>query len=129
MELIKAAAQARKNAYAPYSKFTVGAAVVGGSGKTYTGCNVENSSFGATICAERVAIGQAIAAGETKITQVAIIASSKEPCTPCGICRQVISEFGPQAEIICASEDGRKIEKYTIKELLPHSFDRTFLTK
>src|SRR5437870_4307345 len=85
MNLITKATEAQSNAYAPYSKFQVGCAVMGGSGKIYQGCNVENSSYGATICAERSAIAQAVAHGETKITSVALISSANQPVSPCGI--------------------------------------------
>src|SRR4051812_24510462 len=123
MKLIEKAAQAQKNAFAPYSKFKVGAAAVGGSGQIYIGCNVENSSYPAGICAERVAISQAIAQGEKTIKDLAIIASSDKPCTPCGICLQVISELAsPDLEITLSSQDQSKVLKLKLKELLPHAF-------
>src|SRR5271165_1989351 len=104
MKLIEKAAEAQQKAYAPYSKFMVGSAVIGDSGKIYVGCNVENSSYPAAICAERVAITQAIAQGEKSIKELAIIASSDKPVMPCGICLQVISEFAsPDLEITLSS--------------------------
>lgn len=115
-----------KKAYSPYSHFSVGSVVVGGSGKTYTGCNVENASYGATICAERVAITHAVASGETKITKVFIVNSSKRPCPPCGLCLQVIAEFAKDTEVTCASSDLKKTKTYSLKELLPQAFERSF---
>ncbi len=128
MKLIEKAAEAQKNAHAPYSKFNVGSAVVGESGKIYVGCNVENSSYPAGICAERVAITQAITQGEKSIKELAIIASSDKPCMPCGICLQVISEFAsPDLEISLASKDQSKVQKLKLKDLLPHAFNKSFL--
>ncbi len=127
-DLISKAIKVMKNAYAPYSKFHVGVCLETESGKQFTGCNVENSSYGATICAERVAIGAAVASGEKGIKKIAIVSSSDRPCTPCGICRQVLAEFGPDTEIICTSVKGKKIEKFLLKNLLPHSFDKSFVS-
>lgn len=101
--LIKEAKKVRKNAYTPYSKFKVGAAVVCSSGKIYTGCNVENASFGLTICAERNAIASAVASGEKKITAIAIVADTDILTPPCGACRQVIYEFGKTATVLLAN--------------------------
>ena len=92
-EMMKKAEKVSKNSYSPYSKFAVGACVLASSGKVYTGCNFENSSFGMTICAERNAIGSAIAAGEKEIKAVAIYSPNQEECMPCGACRQWIQEF------------------------------------
>jgi len=128
MKLVEKAAEAQKKAYAPYSKFNVGCAVVGGSGNIYVGCNVENSSYPAGICAERVAISQAIAQGEKSIKELAIIASSDKPCMPCGICLQVISEFAsPELELTLVSKDKSKVQKLKLKELLPKAFNKSFL--
>jgi cytidine deaminase len=128
MKLIEKAAEVQKKAYAPYSKFRVGSAVVGESGKIYVGCNVENSSYPAAICAERVAITQAIAQGEKFIKELAIVASSDKPVMPCGICLQVISEFAsPDLEITLSSNDQSKVQVLKLKELLPHAFDKSFL--
>lgn len=119
--LVRAAIEARERAYCPYSRFAVGSAVEGGSGRIYTGCNVENASYGLTICAERVAIFKAAAAGERKILAIAIVLSGKEPGSPCGACRQVIYEFGPKAKIVMANLKGRtKIQ--TITQILPLAF-------
>lgn len=120
-KLIDAAKKVRKNAYAPYSSFKVGAAVLAGSGKIYIGSNVENASFGLTICAERNAIAQAIAQGEKKIKAVAIVADSNNLTPPCGACRQVIYEFGIESEILLANLNGKQ-KKYKITELLAEPF-------
>ncbi|MFB3896347.1 MAG: cytidine deaminase [bacterium] len=122
-KLIEAAKKVRKNAYAPYSKFKVGAAVLAGSGKIYIGSNVENASFGLTICAERNAIAQAVAQGEKKIQAIAIVADSNELTPPCGACRQVIYEFGKETEILLVNHKGKQ-QLFNISELLaaPFSF-------
>jgi cytidine deaminase len=120
-KLIDAAKKVRKNAYAPYSKFSVGTAVLGGSGKIYIGSNVENASFGLTICAERNAIAQAIAQGEKKIKAIAIVADTSELTPPCGACRQVIYEFGKEAEILLANLKGKQ-KLFTIADLLAEPF-------
>ncbi len=118
-ELIEAARTARENAYAPYSNYKVGAAILASGGKIYTGCNFENASFGAGTCAERVALGAALAAGERDFFALACIGSD-ENITPCGICRQALSEFGDM-KIFCGSVDG-KVHEYTLSELLPFGF-------
>lgn len=121
-ELIKLAEEASKNAYAPYSKFPVGACVLCESGKTYTGCNFENGSFGLTICAERNAVGTAISYGERKIKACAIYSPNMQNCTPCGACRQVLNEFKSTdgLDVITKCEDGIRVHK--IEELLPETF-------
>ena len=121
--MIKSAEEASKNSYSPYSKFAVGACVLTENNKTYTGCNFENSSFGLTICAERNAIGSAIADGERKIKAIAIYSPNMENCTPCGACRQVLNEFKSDngIDIIVKIKDGIKV--YTLAELLPESFN------
>ncbi len=120
-KLISVAEKARKNAYAPYSKFSVGAALLSRSGKIYTGANLENSSFDQTVCAERVALYKAVSAGEKKFKKIAIVAQGAKPVTPCGICRQTLFEFSPELEVVCANLKG-KVKKYTLKQLLPHPF-------
>lgn len=120
-ELIKKAMEAKQNAYAPYSGFPVGAALLTEAGDIYTGCNIECSSYGGTNCAERTAIFKAISEGERNIEAIAVISGSDDYIYPCGICRQVIAEFGDKIKIIVAkSEYDFKI--YTINELLPNSF-------
>ncbi len=123
-ELLKLAEDARKNAYVPYSKFSVGAAVLTKSGKVYTGCNIECASFGGTNCAERTALFKAISEGEREIDAIAIASSNSEKneaTYPCGICRQVIIEFGPDIRIIMGYSEGKIIET-TIKDLVPNYF-------
>lgn len=120
-ELIDQATQARESAYAPYSQFLVGAALLGKSGKVYQGCNVENASYGLTICAERVAIANAISQGESEFELLAI--SVKGGGSPCGACRQVINEFcTPDFRILMADEKGQLVKEMTLGELLPESF-------
>lgn len=119
-ELLAAALAARKNAYAPYSKFAVGAAVRTADGKIFTGCNVENASYGLSCCAERCAIFAAIGAGERKFTSLCVVADTKEPVSPCGACRQVMTEF-KIPEIILANTNG-DVKIYTPEELLPYGF-------
>lgn len=119
-ELIKLALDAQKKAYVPYSKFRVGAAVLMDDGKVYSGCNIEIASYSPTLCAERTAIFKAISEGSTKIKEIAVVGDA-DPTFPCGVCRQVIREFGKDATIIIAnSEDNYK--EYTLDELLPNSF-------
>ena len=125
-KLIKEAEKARKRAYTPYSKFQVGAAVLCADGKIFTGCNIENASFGLAVCAERVAIFKAISEGSTKFEAIAVISDTDKPCSPCGACRQVISEFGEDIPLIMANLKGDfKIKK--IKELLPEAFGKNDL--
>lgn len=119
-ELLTAALAARKNAYAPYSKFAVGAAVRTADGKIFTGCNVENASYGLSCCAERCAIFAAVGAGEREFTALCVVADTKEPVSPCGACRQVMTEFNIP-EIILANTNG-DVKIYTPEELLPYGF-------
>jgi len=119
-DLIKLARGARSKAYAPYSKFKVGAALLAKSGKVYTGCNVENASYGLTCCAERNAVFEAVGRGERDFIAIAIVSDSPEPTAPCGACRQVLNEFAPELEVIMA---GKKVSKKTsLKKLLPLAF-------
>lgn len=120
--LIKIALDYRNRAYAPYSNFKVGSAVLFDSGKIYGGCNIENASYGATNCAERTAIFSGISNGETKIKAIAIVGSAKENTYPCGICRQVLSEFtdGDVEVILAKNEDDYVIK--TMKEVMPGAF-------
>ena len=123
-ELISTAISAREHAYAPYSGFKVGAAVLAGSGKTYGGCNVENASYSLTICAERVAIGNAILSGEKEIEAIAVVADASEPVTPCGACLQVLAEFFTPDDpiaIIAAKLDGSYGIR-SLSEYLPIQF-------
>lgn len=121
-ELVKLAIEARKNAYVPYSKFQVGAAILTSNGKVYTGCNIENASYGLTNCAERTAIFKAVSEGEHKIDVIAIAGDTEGPISPCGACRQVISEFSDgNTKVILTNLNG-DTEETTISKLLPGAF-------
>jgi cytidine deaminase len=117
--LITAAAKARGAAYAPYSRFAVGAALLAASGQVYTGCNVENASYGLTVCAERNALFHAVAQGERRFTAVAVV--TQNGVTPCGACRQVLAEFNAQMTVIVADTMGNRCI-YNLAELLPDAF-------
>lgn len=119
-ELMKMAIEARQNAYAPYSHFAVGAALLAGSGRVYTGCNIENASYGLTCCAERNAIFAAVGAGERRFKMLAVAADSPEPVAPCGACRQVIAEFGIPLVVMGNLKEATKT--MTAEELLPYGF-------
>jgi cytidine deaminase len=119
--LEKAARAAAAGAYAPYSRFPVGAAVIGASGRVYAGCNVENASYGLCNCAERTAIFTAVAAGERSIKAVAVFTPTPLPTAPCGACRQVIHEFGPEALVISVCDSKARIET-RLAALLPAAF-------
>ncbi|HYV66729.1 MAG TPA: cytidine deaminase [Myxococcales bacterium] len=120
-QLLRAAAEVRKNAYAPYSKFPVGAAVLA-DGRIHAACNVENSSFPLGVCAERNAVAMAVAAGATRIDAVAVVGGGARPSAPCGGCRQVIAEFAaPEAPVLYATPDGEPVTT-TIGALLPAAF-------
>ena len=124
--LIAAARQARENAHAPYSNFRVGAALRATSGRVYTGCNVENATYGLTVCAERVAIFKAISEGERGFDAIAVVTHTDELTPPCGACRQIIWEFCGDVEIILANLKG-KVEVHRTSGLLPRPFDSSFL--
>ena len=119
--LYELAAAARENAYAPYSGFRVGAALATCDGKIYTGCNIENASYGATVCAERNALFAAVADGKRDFKALAVVCSGEDFAYPCGICRQVISELAGGARIILENSRN-EIKEYDIEELLPDSF-------
>lgn len=120
-KLVEQAREAQQKAYAPYSKFRVGAALLGASGKVYSGCNVENASYGMTQCAEQCAIGNAVVSGEQSFTHMALIADSRDPASPCGACRQVLSEFAPGLEILSIGSEGGET-RWKLHELLPSAF-------
>lgn len=124
--LIEAAKRASGRAYCPYSKFAVGAAVLDSDDSIYTGCNVENASYGLTMCAERVALFTAVANGASPIKALALFASTSRPPTPCGACRQVIHELAPEATIVMVGQDGRSLALKS-DELLPLGFDASDL--
>ena len=119
--LVDAAKTASRHAYCSYSQFRVGAAVLGASGKLYPGCNVENASYGMTICAERAALARAITDGETKIDAIVVYTPTAMPTAPCGACRQALNEFGPELECICVC-DGNDVMRMTLNQLLPAAF-------
>ena len=120
-QLIKLAQEAAKKAYAPYSDFKVGAALLCKSGNVYTGCNVENSSYGASNCAERTAVFKAVSEGERDFVKIAIVSEKGGLTFPCGICRQVLSEFMPNGSIVLYSDE-QGIKEFTLNELLPYAF-------
>ena len=118
--LIRHAAQAMQWAYAPYSNYAVGAAVLTSSGKIYDGVNVENAVYPLTLCAERVAIFKAVSQGEKEFEAIAVV--TRNGGTPCGSCRQVMAEFGTKTVVLIANQDGRLLHENTVAELLPDSF-------
>ena len=121
-QLIAAAASAKEQAYVPYSHFGVGAALIDEQGRVFTGCNIENASYGATCCGERTAIFKAISEGSRQIRRLAVICDQAEPCMPCGICRQVMAEFAaPDFELLAASPSGQ-FKIYSLQGLLPDAF-------
>ena len=119
--LIAVAKAAQRNAHAPYSKFRVGAALLTKTGKVYTGCNVENASYGLTICAERVVVTKAVSEGHRKFQAIAVVAPSTA-LSPCGACRQVLAEFGEMVVVCADSRNASKLRLYLLSELLPHAF-------
>jgi cytidine deaminase len=122
-ELVERATLARELSYSPYSRFAVGAALRTADGEIFTGANVENVSFGLTVCAERVAVFSAIAAGKTKFTGLAVVTDVPEPVTPCGACRQVLYEFAPDLWVVAANLQGQQ-RMFRLPELLPAVFDQ-----
>jgi cytidine deaminase len=119
--LVQAAIAARDRAYAPYSHFSVGAAALSEAGTVYPGCNIENAAYGPSICAERVALGSAYAAGDRRIAALAVVTPTDGPASPCGICRQVIAELAPDAVVVLANLRGER-RVTTPQELLPFGF-------
>lgn len=116
--LIAVATAAKAAAYAPYSKFAVGAALLTKSGRIFSGCNVENLSLGLTICAERAAVAAAVVAGDKEFVMISVVTDSKKPAVPCGACRQVLAEFNPTMRIFAATTKG-EVEEFELAELLP----------
>ena len=120
--LIRAARAAKKRAYAPYSNFRVGCALLAADGKVYLGANVENAAYSPSICAERVALPAAIVDGQRDLVAIAIVGDGEPLCTPCGVCRQVLFEFAPDLHVVCANEDG-VVARYVLgRDLLPDGF-------
>lgn len=120
-ELLNLAKEASEKAYAPYSRFKVGAALECVSGRIFTGCNIENLALGSSMCAERVALFKALSEGEKLFSRIAIYGESEDYCMPCGSCRQVMSEFSQDMEVLCAKATGGYVS-YKLKELMPHPF-------
>jgi len=125
-KLLAAARECRERAFAPYSGFKVGAAVETEDGTIFAGCNVESASYGLTMCAERVAIFTAVAAGRKRIKRISVVAESDELTAPCGACRQVIWEFGGDIPVLIVNTNGESVERQ-MSELLPMAFDSSFL--
>lgn len=128
-ELVKIAVAAKEKAYVPYSGFRVGAVVVTEGDKIFDGQNIENASYGATNCAERTAIFKAVSAGERKIKAIAIASDSKDIIYPCGICRQVIAEFGDENTLVICSESDGNFRTYKLGEMFPFAFNKAALDK
>jgi|SRR5665213_3406069 len=124
--LIQAACDARERAHAPFSGFRVGAAIEDEAGRIFTGCNIENASYGLTMCAERVAVFKAISEGAAKLKRIAVFADTNTLTPPCGACRQILWEFCGDAELILANLDGKR-ETMSIKQIFPRPFDASFL--
>jgi len=122
-KLLSMASDAMANSYSPYSRFKVGAAVECTDGSVFTGCNIENSAFGATMCAEAAAVASAVSAGHRSFKRIAIISEGNAYCFPCGTCRQMLSEFSPEIEVLCARSDGRYVS-YSLASLLPMAFGK-----
>ncbi|HHT70141.1 MAG TPA: cytidine deaminase [Firmicutes bacterium] len=127
-ELVTAARAAREQAYAPYSNYRVGAALRTASGAIFTGCNIENAAYGATVCAEQVAVFKAVSAGERDFVALAVAASGEDVASPCGTCRQVLAEFVPDLILYLTGSSGA-VETATLKELLPRAFGPAHLTE
>ena len=120
-ELLELSIKAQENSYSPYSQFRVGAALLCADGTVYTGCNIENATYGATNCAERTAVFKAASEGKRDCTAIAITSSGGDLTFPCGICRQVLAEFAPEIKVILTDKDGC-IKIFKLDELLPHTF-------
>jgi cytidine deaminase len=124
--LVDAARRAREHAHARFSNFKVGAALETADGAMVTGCNIENATYGLTVCAERVAMFKALSEGHRHFTRIAIVADTAAPTPPCGACRQILWEFGGDLEIVLANNE-RETARFKLSELLPHPFDARFL--
>src|SRR5512133_390911 len=127
-DLVAIARQARERAHASYSHFKVGAALETADGRVFTGCNIENATYGLTICAERVAVFKAVSEGHETFTRIAVVADTEEPTPPCGPCRQILWEFAGDIEVILANLHEEK-GRYRLRDLLPLPFDGRFLAK
>ena len=127
-DLVAAARRAREHAHAAYSTFKVGAALETADGQVFTGCNIENATYGLTICAERVAIFKAISEGHRAFTRIAVVADTTAPTPPCGACRQILWEFAGDIEVILANTM-RETGRFKLRELFPHPFDSRLLNE
>ena len=125
-ELKAAAVSMLDRSYCPYSHFPVGAALECEDGTVYTGCNIENAGYSATVCAERTAVFKAVSEGHRRFKRIVVAGRSDSPCVPCGECRQVLSEFAPELEVICLDKNGSELS-LPLSDLLPHSFNKSFL--
>ena len=125
-ELCRLATAMLERAYCPYSHFPVGAALECSDGTVFTGCNIENAAYGATVCAERTAIFKAVSEGHRDFTRLVIAGRSEDFCVPCGTCRQVMLEFAPELEVICLNGAG-EAKHFALRELLPYAFDSHWL--
>ena len=127
-DLVAAARQARRHAHAPYSRFKVGAALETADGTVITGCNVENATYGLTMCAERVAMFKALSEGHRRFVRIAVVADTRSPTPPCGSCRQILWEFGGDLEVVLANTR-RETRRTRLSELLPEPFDGRLLNE
>ena len=125
-ELCQTAVAMLERAYVPYSHFPVGAALQCADGAVFTGCNIENAAYGATVCAERTAMFKAVSEGHRDFVRIAIAGKSEDYCVPCGTCRQVMQEFAPDMEVICLNAAGES-RTFSLRELLPYGFDSQYL--
>jgi cytidine deaminase len=125
-QLVEAARAARLQAHAPFSRFLVGAALEAADGRVFTGCNVENATYGLTVCAERVAVLKAVSEGYRSFTRIAVVADTEEPAPPCGACRQVLWEFGGDLEVVLANLTA-ETARLRMRDLLPYPFDARLL--
>jgi len=126
-DLVARAREAMRNAWAPYSEFRVGAAIEAADGRVFVGCNVESASYGLTICAERMALGAAVAAGARSLQRVAVTTEVEPPAAPCGACRQLLAEFGLNLEVIAAGPSSER--RWTLAALLPDAFTKESLDR
>jgi cytidine deaminase len=126
-DLVARAREAMRNAYAPYSQFRVGAAIEATDGRVFAGCNVESASYGLTICAERMALGAAVASGARAFTRVAVTTEVEPPAAPCGACRQLLAEFGLNLEVVAAGPSTER--RWTLAALLPDAFTKESLDR
>ena len=126
-ELVRQARAVQQHAYCPYSRFRVGAAIEAADGRVFVGCNVESASYGVTICAERMALGAAVAGGTRRLARVVVATDAEPPASPCGACRQLLAEFGLDLEVIAVGPKSER--RWTLSDLLPDAFAKTSLER